>query len=104
MPTVHAANRHNLPRGDLWRNRPRQRPTEAPKLLHFLNRPLFAVGPLVGPMSAAIRPQLKDLHTCGFDARSSIDGKKQKALQPPMNASPGELRLWRKLNGLGGGS
>ena len=51
-------------------------------------------------MSAAIRPQLKDLHTCGFDARSSIDGKKQKALQPPMNASPGELRLWRKLNGL----
>ena len=50
---------------------------------------------------AAIRPQLKDLHMCGFDASMGVgaDGKKKAAAQPPMNASPGELRLWRKLNG-----
>ena len=36
----------------------------------------------------------------GFDAnQTSLGGKKAKMLQPPQNASPGELRLWRKLNG-----
>lgn len=29
-----------------------------------------------------------------------LDGKKIKSLQPPMNASPGELRLWKKLHGV----
>ena len=49
---------------------------------------------------AVLRPQLKDMHMCGMDAlQSSIGGKKAKNLQPPANASPGELRLWRKLNG-----
>ena len=47
-----------------------------------------------------IRPQAKDMYQSGFDARMVAMDKKGKALQPPMNASPGELRLWRKLNGL----
>ena len=48
-----------------------------------------------------IRPQLKDMYQSGLDARMvGLDAKKAKALQPPMNASPGELRLWRKLNGM----
>jgi len=51
--------------------------------------------------AAMIRPQLKDMYMSGMDARiSSLDKKSAAALQPPMNASPGELRLWRKLNGL----
>jgi len=45
-----------------------------------------------------IRPQLKDLYQGGHDI--SMGGKDAKKLQPPMNASPGELRLWRKLNGV----
>ena len=48
-----------------------------------------------------IRPQLKDMHMSGFDAHQvGMNGKKKTAAQPPMNASPGELRLWRKLNGM----
>ena len=35
----------------------------------------------------------------GFDTQTGLHGKKT-ATPPPMNASPGELRLWRKLNGL----
>ena len=45
-----------------------------------------------------IRPQLKDMHMSGFDAASTVKGGKK--LQPPLNASPGELRLWKKLNGV----
>ena len=45
-----------------------------------------------------IRPQLKDMYQGGHDI--SMGGKDAKKLQPPMNASPGELRLWRKLNGV----
>ena len=48
--------------------------------------------------TAAIRPQLKDMYG-GVDAMRSLDGKKV-VNPPPLNASPGELRLWRKLNGM----
>lgn len=48
-----------------------------------------------------IRPQAKDMYNGGMDAlQMSMGGKKAKQLQPPANASPGELRLWRKLNGM----
>ena len=48
-----------------------------------------------------IRPQLKDIYQSGMDARMvGMEVKKAKLPQPPMNASPGELRLWRKLNGM----
>lgn len=43
-----------------------------------------------------LRPQLKDMYQGGHQ----LDMKKGKKVNPPpMNASPGELRLWRKLNG-----
>jgi hypothetical protein len=45
-----------------------------------------------------LRPQLKDMYQGGHEL--SLDSKKKAAKQPPMNASPGELRLWRKLNGM----
>ena len=48
----------------------------------------------------ALRPQLKDLNCNGLALDGNLDGKKLKKLQPPMNASPGELRLWKKLNGV----
>ena len=43
-----------------------------------------------------LRPQLKDINGCGFDG---INTKGLK-LQPPLNASPGEMRLWKLQNGL----
>ena len=47
----------------------------------------------------ALRVNIKDLGGSGFDAHTTQLNKK-KGLQPPVGASPGELRLWRKLNGL----
>ena len=45
-----------------------------------------------------LRPQLKDMYQGGHDLGFNKAGKKINP--PPMNASPGELRLWRKLNGM----
>lgn len=46
-----------------------------------------------------LRPQLKDMNGSGMDARvTQVNGKKL-VKEPPVGASPGELRLWRKLNG-----
>ena len=47
----------------------------------------------------ALRVNIKDLGGSGFDAHTTQLNKK-KGLQPPLGASPGELRLWRKLSGL----